>query len=341
MILFSGLNQPNRLIIDNNILYVKGGATPGGIVQIDLSSSLPSASVLFNSLPVGIDSIGIGNIIKEGNTFYISYVNDNTGESTLASFNVSTPTILNNIVSSLGYVSAIDVYNGELYFTNEDLSGGGTSLKKIDISISNPPVFTVLTGLTNPQDMEFKGSTLYIGDRDANTIYSVDVLLVSPTLTSFVSGVNVRGVYVYNDFLYFSDGGTIKKTEFSNSTNITTEAMDTGSSTDFLRDVVISGNKLYMPQENFGKIVSKEDLTLSVTNETDQLIDLSFHNNDNNIFITGLTDLNSEIKIYSLTGSQLVVKEVDSDDSSIDISYLSKGIYLLNMDNKKTFKFVK
>ena len=341
----TGLDQPNRLIIDNNIIYVKGVAAPGEIIQIDLNVPSPSASVLFNSLPSSIDPIGIGNITKQGDVIYLSYVNDNTGESTLASFNINNPTVLTDIASGLGFVPALDIYNDELYFTDEDLSGGGTTLKKVDITISNPPVNTVVTGLTNPQDIEFNGSNLYIGDRDAGggtgIIYEVDVTLATPTLSSFITNVNVRGVYVYNDFLYFSDAGVIKKAPFANSSNITIEAMDTGSSTDFLRDVVIGGTNLYMPQENFGKIVTKEDLTLSTNDVNDQITNISIYNNKNELTINGINNQSHNIKIYSLTGSEIIAKNVNSNENSIDISLLSNGIYLLNIDNKQTFKFVK
>ncbi|SDR91256.1 Por secretion system C-terminal sorting domain-containing protein [Formosa sp. Hel1_31_208] len=341
----NGLNQPNRLIIDNNIIYVKGVAAPGEIIQIDLNAPSPSANVLFNSLPSSTDPIGIGNITKQGNIIYLSYVNDNTGESTLASFDINNPTVLNDIVSGLGFVPALDLYNGELYFTDEDLSGGGISLKKIDISVSNPPVNTIVSGLTNPQDMEFNGSTLYIGDRDAGSgtgiIYFVDVSLSTPALNSFITNTNVRGVYVYNDFLYFSESGVIKKAPFSNPTNITTEVIDTGGSTDFLRDIVISGTNLYMPQENFGKIVTKEDLTLSTNDFNNQLSDVSIYNNKNDININGLNNQNHNIKIYSLTGSEILSRSMNSNDNSIDISQISNGIYLLNIDNKQTFKFAK
>ena len=335
-------NEPNRLIIDNNIIYVKGVASPGEIIEIDLSNSSPSANVLFNSLPTGPNTFEIGSIAKDGNIVYLSYVNSNTGESTLASFDINKPTVLNDIVSGLGFVPALDLYNDELYFTDENLSGGGTSLKKIDITISNPPVNTVLTGLTNPQDMEFNGNILYIGDKDApDKIYSVDVTQTSPVLNTFIDNVNVRGVYVYNEFLYFSDSGIIKKAPFSNPSNITTEAIDNDSNTESLRDVVLSGSILYMAQETAGKIVTKEDLTLSVNEFDTELENISVYNNENEVSIKGLTDSNSNITIYTLNGKHLLTQDVNSNNNAIDISVLSNGIYLLKIDNKKTFKFVK
>ena len=252
-----GLDSPTRLIIDNDVIYVKGTSLPGEIIEIDLANSTPSSNVLFTTSAL----FEIGGFIKQGNTVYFANVNSDTGESSLLSFDVSTPTVTNTIASGLGYVAALGLYGDELYFTDEDLSLELTSLKKVDITISNPSVNTVLTGLTNPQDMEFNGNTLYIGDRDAGggigIIYAVDVTLTTPILTSFITNVNVRGVYIFNNYLYFSDAGVIKKAPFSNASNISTVATDTGTSSDFLRDVVISGTTLYMPQENLGKIVTK------------------------------------------------------------------------------------
>ena len=287
-------NEPSRLIIDDNVIYIKGVASPGELIEIDLTDTNPSTNVLFTTSV----SFGIGGLIKDGNTIYISDVNDATGESSLVSFNINTPSVVTTIASGFGYIATIDLYNNELYFTDESLSGGGTSLKKIDVTITNPPVNTVLTGLTNPQDMEFNGNTLYIGDRDAGggtgIIYSVDASQATSTLNSFITNVNVRGVYVYNDFLYFSDAGIIKKVPFSNPSNITTEAMDTGSSIDFLRDVVISGTTLYMPQENFGKIVTKEDFTLNA-----QITDV-------------LNPTNSGLTGFLLVGNELYYTQSDN-----------------------------
>lgn len=241
--------EPNRLIIDENIIYAKGIATPGKILQIDLSNNTPTASVLFNSLPNNDIPFEIGNIIKQGDFFYLSYINANSGESTLASFNINNPTVLNDIVSNLGFVNSLELYNNELYFTEESLTPGDNSLKKIDITVENPTVNTVITGLNNPQDIEFKDNILYISDK--NTIYSIDVLSPLPTLNPFVENVNVRGIYVYDEFLYFSDGGTIKKVLFSDPLNIFTET----DSNQFVRDVVIYNNTLYMPVEEENKIV--------------------------------------------------------------------------------------
>ncbi|WP_411896231.1 T9SS type A sorting domain-containing protein [Winogradskyella sp. A2] len=332
-------NEPNRLIIDNDVIYVIGVSAPGEIIEIDLANSTPSGNVIFTT-PNGF---GIGGIFKDGDIIYISRYDDSTGVSSLISFNINTPSSTTTIVSNLGFVSTIEKINNDLYFTDEDLTNGGTELKKVDIS--NPIIETVVSGLTNPQDMEYNGNDLYIGDRDAGggtgIIYSVDISAGTPTLNSFISNVNARGVYVYNDFLYFSDSGNIKKAPFSNPSNITTEAIDNDGNPEFLRDVVISGTNLYMPQETSGKIVTKEDLTLSINNFNSQLLNLSIYNNQNEVYINGLSNENRNVKIFSLTGSKVLERISNSNNNSIDISNLTNGIYLLNIDNIKTFKFVK
>jgi len=345
----NGFNAPNRVIIDNNIIYVK---ETDKISQINLSDSSPTSTLVYGNLT---SPNVFTNIIKDDDIIIVAYTDDNTGISTIGSIDISqsSPTLTDQF-TGLGFVQGLairetqevvgstTVFRSILYFTEENLTTNIVSLKKIDITSNTPVIETVLsTGLTNPQDMEFKDDILYIGDKDTNQILSVDVTQTTPTASVFLNGVNCRGLYVFNDFLYFSDSGIIKKVPFSNTSNITTEATDTGSSTDFLRDVVISGTNLYMPQENFGKIVTNEDLTLSLNEFTDQLSKLSFYNDENKIYIDGLTNLNLEIKIYSLTGSQILSKDVNSNNNTADISNLSSGIYVLNVDNKKTFKFVK
>lgn len=345
----SGFNAPNRLIIDNNIIYVK---ETDKISQINLSDPSPSSATVYG----GLASPNVfTNIIKDGDIIIAAYTDDNTGISTIGSIDISDPTpSLTDQFTGLGFVQGLailetqevqgstTIFRSILFFTEENLTTNVVSLKKVDITSNTPVIETVLsTGLTNPQDMEFKDDILYIGNKDSNQIHSVDVTQTTPTASVFLNGVNCRGVYVFNDFLYFSDSGVIKKVPFSNTSNITTEAIDTGSNTDFLRDVVISGNDLYMPQENFNKIVTKQDLTLSTNNFDTEFTDVSIYNDENEILIKGLVNLTSKVSIYNLSGKLILTKEVNLNTSSIEINTLPNGIYLLNIDNKKTFKFIK
>jgi hypothetical protein len=251
----TGLSSPSRLIIDGNIIYTK---EIDKISQIDVTSSTPTT--LFNNIPATAE---LASIIKNGNTFYISFYDNNTSSNSIAKFNLSTPTTRTDIIAGLGWTPAIALHGNDLYFT-EEISPSNMSLKKIDISQSMPTATTILSGLNNVQDMMFNGDVLYIGDRDNNTIYSVDVTASTPSLSSFITSINVRGVYVYNDLLLFNDSSSIKKVPFNNPSNITTIAT---SGVEFLRDAVVYGNTVYMPQETAGKVVTIVDPTLGTLND--------------------------------------------------------------------------
>ncbi|NIJ43618.1 hypothetical protein FHR24_000057 [Wenyingzhuangia heitensis] len=332
----TGINSPKRLIIDNNVIYVKGGL-PGKIYQINLSDISPSASVLFNSLPTSGGPFEIGGLVKVGDVFYISYINDDVGDSTLASFNINTPTVLNNIVTGLGFVNALGFYNNELYFTENSLAGGGATLNKIDVTVNNPTVVNVVGGFLKPQDLEFKNSILYIGDREAEKIYSVDVSLSSPSVNTFVSGVSTEGIYVFNEFLYYTDIGVVKKVQLKNSSDVTTVAEDTDHNKE-LRDIVISGTTLYMPQESVGKIVTKGDLTLSVKGLDNEISGISMRNDK--LTIQGLKKGNNNITIYNLEGKMMMNKELSLNNNSFNVSHLSSGVYVLKI-NDHVYRFVK
>lgn len=345
----NGFNAPNRLIIDNNIIYVK---ETDKISQTNLSNSSPSSTLVYGNLA---SPNVFTNLVKSDDIIIVAYTDDNTGVSTIASIDISqsSPTLTDQF-TGLGFVQGLairktqeiqgstTIFKSILFFTEENLSTNNVSLKKIDITSNTPVIETVLsTGLTNPQDMEFKDDVLYIGNKDTNQIHSVDVTQSTPTASVFLNGVNCRGLYVFNDFLYFSDSGIIKKVPFSNTSNITTEATDTASSSEILRDVVINGANLYMPQENLGKVVTREDLTLSINTFETELINVTIYNDENKIAIKGLNAVILNIEIYSLNGKRLLKKEVNINNNTIDISTFSNGMYLLNIDNKKTFKFVK
>lgn len=94
-------------------------------------------------------------------------------------------------------------------------------------------------------------------------------------------------------------------------------------------------------QESFGKIVTSEDLNLSINEFNTEITNISIYSDENKVSIKGLDISTSNIKIHSLNGKQLLTKAVNSNNNTVDISTLSSGIYLLNIDNKKTFKFVK
>lgn len=329
-------NAPNRLIIDNDIIYSKGVSSPGEIIKIDLSELSPTVNVLFTTE----DSFEIGGFAIDGNTMYYSDVNSNTGVSSIRSFDLDTPTDVTTITSGLGFVATMDIYNNELYFTDENVDIGGASLKKVSLTpTSSSTINTIIEGLTNPQDMKFKDNVVYIGDKDAKKIYEVNVSETIAVLNIFINDVEARGVYVFDGFLYFSDGGVIKKAPFLEASDITIEAEDTDNDGEFLRDVVIYKQQLYMPQEEAGKIVIKEDLTLS----TDDFIgvdNLNIYNDESTIYIKGIAHQYTAT-IYNLGGQELMIQNLLQGESFIDISNFGTGVYILHIDNRTTFKFIR
>lgn len=58
------------------------------------------------------------------------------------------------------------------------------------------------------------------------------------------------------------------------------------------------------------------------------------------IYIQNAPEMSYTVSIYRVTGSLVLTTKMSSGEKSIDVSYLSSGLYLLNV-NGLTFKFVK
>ena len=263
----SGLNTTGRLIIDGSIIYTNGYDR---IATIDVSANTPIVTTFFDNYPqIPSGSSGLVNlnkVIKYGNTIIAAFSNDDSGETNLTSIDISNPTTAVNIITGRGWINGLAIKGDELYFTEFNTVTEVSVLNKIDLTVSNPPVTTVLTGLTNPQDLEIKGNIIYIGDKDTNQIQYVDIAATTPTLEIFLSDVNARGLHIYGDYLYFSNAGNIDKVHLSNAANIT-RIVSTNNEQEFYRDAVVYGNKVYMPIEDDGKIYSTIDAGFLTTND--------------------------------------------------------------------------
>ena len=99
------------------------------------------------------------------------------------------------------------------------------------------------------------------------------------------------------------------------------------------------GNRLYMTLRNQGKIVYVET-TLSSDHFNPALKNISIQNSKTTLTVNGLQDAKNT-KIYTSSGQLLTSKLLSPTENTIEISSFSEGIYFLQVENQKSFKFVK
>lgn len=116
------------------------------------------------------------------------------------------------------------------------------------------------------------------------------------------------------------------------------------------------------PTNSFNYTITEENsiLTLTITNGNDDVavyrnvplsveensitkIELYYNSSTQKISFTGIMEP-SDVKIYDLTGKQHITSKVASNQQ-IDINQLSKGIYIIKIENsensQRTFKMIK
>ena len=77
---------------------------------------------------------------------------------------------------------------------------------EIDISISNPILTDIITGLDHPFGIAFNGNDLYIAEVVGKKISKVNVTATVPILTDVITGLDfVYGLAFKGDELYFTE----------------------------------------------------------------------------------------------------------------------------------------
>ena len=353
----SGIVDANFLTMNGTNMYVLGSEN---IYSIDTTLSNPTPTIIY-TVP---NDFFLVNFTINGNLIYIALENYIQASDTflggkiisLDLNNVSNPT--QDIYTTGEYISSITNNGSTIYITAETLLNAPsfepfiTHLDEIDANISNPTAQVIANNVTNTSvvtSITFDNDIVYISSSDDEEILKVDVNQSSPTVDVLTNSTFSRGIFKSGNELYMTYGSLIRKIDVTNpsagstSVAVNTTYQDTNPNDGSLfyanfRDVVLVGNKVYATLANQGKVVEAIDMTLS-TNEFN-LTNINIYNNENNIYVNGLNNV-KDINIFSISGQLLVNKKLSSNNNSIDISALSSGIYLLNIGNEKTFKFVK
>lgn len=84
----------------------------------------------------------------------------------------------------------------------------------------------------------------------------------------------------------------------------------------------------------YGNTVTTSGLSTTKNSQTSNLIEI-FHNTSQNLLVISFSHLDANViaEIYNMKGEKIQVQILDSIESSIDISKLTKGCYVIHMHN--------
>ncbi|MDN3493663.1 T9SS type A sorting domain-containing protein [Winogradskyella bathintestinalis] len=352
------LTEPIKMIADGTDLYVLGYED---LYKIDTSTPTPTTTVIYTPEPDHF----MYNLTLSESTLYMAIENyeESTGNflgSRIMALDLDNlSSSLELIYSTTEFINALTINGNTIYFSAETLDNPPnyepftTHIDKIDVSVPNPTATVIVSDLSDgvAQDIVFYNNDLYVSDIDNATVHKFNANQIEPTVDNFLINLSTpRGLTVLGNELYISANYLLQKidlddlsSDLENVAQNTTYQDETNDGMDFnanFRDVAIIGNTIYMILEEAGngRIVSIVDSSLSV--EDINTNDVSVLSSNDQIVVNGLLK-NTEVKLYDINGKMIIETQLSQNHNYIDAKQLTQGIYMLKIENSKTFKLVK
>lgn len=351
----SNLEEPSAIVNKGNTLYVQGLKK---LYEINTASGSPAANVIYTA---GNDFY-MSNLTISGTIIYIS--EENYIESTntyigsrIIALDTSNPGApLNVIYTTTQYVSALAITGSTIYFSAETAPDAEdkytVQVKKIDIT--NPLVAdVVVNNLTQDKeatDMAFYNNNLMISVGGHRKVFGFDITDPVISVSEYMSSLNFnKGLFVSGNNIFIAEGSLIGTKPLNVQASLTYVAQNTiykdviDNNPPFnanFRDVVLIGDKLYMTLLNQGKVVTIQNASLANDKFNQDLKTVSISNSKTSLTVLGLEN-NHTATVYNVSGQLMTTKQLSVNENSIDLSSFNNGVYILKLDNQKTFKFIK
>lgn len=350
----SNLEDPSAIVTQGTTLYVQGGED---IYEVNTAAGTPSATSVY-STPA---DFYMTNMALGANKIYISEENYIQATDTYVGCriisidlgNLAAPPVV--VHTTTQYITSLAVMGQVVYFSSE--APGATDddfvvqISSIDTSLPTPVATVVVPEITENEevnDMAFYNNHLLVSVGGDAKVYSFDVTQSPATVVEYLTALSFnKGIFVAGDRLFTAEGNMIKMKELNSPSAATaiaknTTYLDTNGGTPFFanfRDVVLIGDKLYMTLQNQGKIVMVEDESLSA-GKFAAANKLWVSNSKTQVTVNGLEN-NHDAVIYNMAGQKVGAKSLSANENGIDIATLTEGVYILVLDNKMAFKFIK
>ena len=328
----SGLGFPYGVAVHGNDLYV---SVSDKVSKIDLTANTPVAT---DFVTEGL--VSPNGLIVHGNDLYISeYRGDviNNNRILKVDLTVATP-VATEVVGGLDNLELMAIHGNDLYVSQY----GSNTIVKIDLTAETPAAIEVVS-VSEPIGLAVYGNELYIANSADKKIVKIDLITNIPTATDVVSGLGFpTGLAVYENELYIAtDGDKIAKIDLTAETPVLTDVVTTGLTSSW--QLVVAGDVLYIADSGAsGDKVLKLDLsTLSVADIPIELSKVGISPNPASNFLQVLgLKATEKYAIYNVLGAKIQEGKLN-DEKQIDLKKVPKGIYLLQLENTKTIKFVK
>jgi hypothetical protein len=347
----SNLEEPSGMVNKENTLYVQG---PKKLYEINTTSGSPTANVIYTAAA----NFYMTNLTISGNIIYISEENydevaDEAFGSRIIALDTNNPGApVNVIYSTLRYVSALTITGSTIYFSEEteEVNNNFTvQIKKIDIA--NPVATVVVSNLSankEANDMAFYNNNLMISVGGHGKVFGFDITDPVITVSEYMNNLNFnKGLFVNGNNVFLAEANLIGTKPLNVQASLTYVAQNTiykdninGIFNANFRDVVLIGDKLYMTLLNQGKVVTIQNASLANDkfNQASKIV--SIYNSKTALTVSGLEN-NHTASVYNVSGQLIATKELSVNENSIDLTSFKNGVYILKLDNQKTFKFIK
>jgi hypothetical protein len=321
-VLTTGLTDPAGLAISGNTLYISESFGSNKISKIDISSASPTKTDVVAGLS-GPDGLAIS-----GNTLYIAETEaDKISKIDITSATPTLTTVISGVLEPTGIV-----VDGDYLYIAEYNAHKISKLNLITLIKTD-----YITNVSGPTGLVINNNTLYFSDFDTNVISKVDLTATVPVVTQMSSGFNEPAfLNLVGSELYIADYGSGKLSKM----NIVNQTVsDVAANLGGVYGLVNNGTHLFLSQRDTNKISKISLPNLSTTN-FDIENQVSIYPNPTSNYLTLKNVLeNSKIIISDLNGR--IIKQFIYQKPNIDLQSLEKGIYLLTINNDKTFKFIK
>lgn len=229
--------------------------------KIILLFSLFISILSFSQQPVYGSGMPGGDItglaIKDNYLYFGSYDQNTIYKINLAAGPYQTPVV---VVTNISGVMDLEFNGNDLYISQFN---GGT-IKKVDVSASNPILIDVLSGVNAPAGLQFYNNYLYIGEAYGYTISRINLSVTNPVKEVVIPYANSPWkMKVYGNELYVAEtyGNKISKLNLLDTNPVLVDVV-TNITTPFCMD--IKDNFLYYGHNTTNPLyLSKIDLTSS------------------------------------------------------------------------------
>ncbi len=326
----SGLpHVPSGLVVNGDYLYF-AGRSEDEIFRIDLTDTEPTV----NEFVTGLDDMR--SLALNGNYLYVANGSSST-EIYRIDLTETMPTLESLGLTGLSFVNGM-VFVGNTMYISEH-KDEGSRVSRVDFAATMPELeslgleamLAVIGGLA------FNGDYLYVANNDR--VSKIDLTETTPTLTNVVTGLdNASNLAFHGDYLYVSDAIRDKISRIDVTETMPT-ATDVLTELDNVFEMFIEDNIMYFTIDD--GILKLDLTTLSVADIPTELSGIGISPNPASDYlqVSGLK-AREKYTIYSVLGAKIQEGTLN-DENQIDLKKVPKGIYLLELENTKTIKFVK